>query len=114
MIPGVYDIDIYIGDTYYGPLITLPDLSGFGGPSSLAASVLSAQIRKKVSSAEPLVAFDVEKVNAGARQIRLKLDPADTATLTAREGVWDLQITEGAWVGTPLSGSVTFHKEVTR
>lgn len=114
MIPGVYDIEIYIGDTYYGPLITLPDLSPFGGPSTLATSVLAAQIRQKGKGIDPLATFDVELVDAATRKVRLKLDPSDTAGLTARNGVWDLQITEGSWVGTPLAGNVTFYREVTR
>lgn len=114
MIPGQYSLTVYQGDSYYGPLITLPDLSSFGGPSDLTTATVTAQIRQKVTSAETLAEFTVDVVDDEASQLRLKLDPADTAAITAKEGVWDLQVEEGEWIGTPLAGKVTFVKEVTR
>lgn len=114
MIPGNYDIQIYQGDSYYGPLITLPDLSSFGGPADLTTATVTAQIRKKATSTDVLAEFEVDVVDDEASQLRLKLSPAETAAITAEEGVWDLQVEEGEWTGTPLAGAVTFSKEVTR
>lgn len=114
MIPGSYDIQIYQGDVYYGPLITLPDLSSFGGPADLSTATVSAQIRQKVSSADTLAEFEVDYVDRAENQLRLTLSATDTAAITAKEGVWDLQVEQDDWVGTPLAGKVTFTQEVTR
>lgn len=113
MIPGEYDITIYRGDTYFGPLITLPDLSGFGGPSDLTTAVLTAQIRAKDAAPDALVDFTVEIVDEAARIIRLTLASEDTV-IQNKTGMWDLQITDGDWSGTPLRGAVTFTGQVTR
>lgn len=114
MIPGEYDITIYQGDTYYGPLITLPNLSGFGGPADLTTATVTAQIRAKEADAEPLASFTVVVIDDEARQVRLTLTPEDTAALTVKKGVWDLQVAEGTWIGTPLRGAVEIRKQVTR
>lgn len=114
MIPGTYDISLYQGDSYYGPLITLPDLSGFGGPVDLTTATVTAQIRAKETAPDALATFGVDVVDAGARQIRLTLDAEDTAALVAKKGVWDLQVAEDPWIGTVLKGAVTISREVTR
>lgn len=113
MIPGTYDISIYRGDSYYGPLITLPDLSPFGGPSDLTTAIVTAQIRAAEGATEPLVSFDVEVVDDTTRQVRLTLDAVDTV-IANKKGVWDLQVEDSGWVGTPLKGAVTFSGQVTR
>lgn len=114
MIPGEYDITIYQGDTYYGPLITLPDLSGFGGPSDLTTATVTAQVRNKETDTDALAEFTVEVVDDVAREIRLMLSHEDTAALSVKKGVWDLQVAEGTWIGTVLKGQVAILLEVTR
>lgn len=116
MIPGTYNIDIFKGDTYHGPLITLPSLEPFGGPADLTTATITAEIRVHPLSAETLATFTVDVVDGAARQIRLILPPAITAALSPPEAVWDLQVTQGSsgWVGTPLAGKVAVHEEVTR
>lgn len=114
MIPGEYDIEIYQGDTYYGPVITLPNLSGLGGPADLTTAVVTAQVRTKETAPDALAEFEVEGVDDVARQVRLTLSHEDTAALTVKKGVWDLQVEEGTWVGTVLKGQVVIAREVTR
>lgn len=114
MIPGEYDITIYQGDTYYGPLITLPNLSGFGGPADLTMATVTAQLRAKEADTVALADFAVEVVDDVERQVRLTLTPEDTAALTVKKGVWDLQVEEETWIGTPLRGAVEIRKQVTR
>lgn len=114
MIPGEYDITLYQGDTYYGPLITLPDLSGFGGPSDLTTATVTAQIREKETSEAILASFDVSIVDDVARVVQLTISHVDTAALAAKKGVWDLQVEEGTWTGTVLRGAVAISREVTR
>lgn len=114
MIPGEYDIVIYQGDTYYGPLVTLPDLSGFGGPADLTTATVTAQLRAKEADIDPLASFTVLIVDAALRKVRLTLSTAQTTALTVKKGVWDLQVAEGTWIGTPLRGAVEIRKQVTR
>lgn len=114
MIPGPYPLEIYQGDTFYGPLITLPDLASFGGPSDLTAATIAAQIREKETDLDTLASFTIDVIDEEDRILRITLDPEDTAGITVKKAVWDLQITQEEWVGTPLRGRVTFMKEVTR
>ena len=113
MIPATYDIELYAGDTYYGPLITLPDLSPFGGPADLTGATVTASLRRTVGTEES-EDFTVTIVDASARTLRLTLTPTQTAALGFDSGVWDLQVsTAGGWKGTPLAGSVSVTAEVT-
>lgn len=113
MIPGTLNLQIYQGDSYIGPLIILPDLSPFGGPSNLSTATVGAQMRQKEWSADVLATFDVEIVSPTERTIRLTLDPADSAGLST-SGVWDLEVSTAQWTGTPLRGAVSVGEEVTR
>lgn len=115
MTPGRYDVRIYKGDSYHGPLITLPSLEPFGGPVDLTGATGAAQIRASEEATDVLAQFAVIIENATLRQLRLTLTPAQTTALTIEEAVWDLQIaTPGGWVGTPLAGRVKVMGEVTR
>ena len=114
MKPAKYDIEIYRGDTYYGPVITLPSLTPFGGPSDLVDATVKAQVRASGSNGSLLGEFIVQPVDLAARKFRLILNPSVTQTITEREGVWDLEVVDGAWVGTPLAGIATISGQVTR
>jgi hypothetical protein len=117
MIPGKLDLALYRGDTFYGPLITIPSLTSFGGPASISASgvFVKAQIRAKANSPDPIAEFAVTEPNSD-NQVRLKLAPSATAELVGRSAVWDLQVkdTSTNWVGTVLAGTITITGEVTR
>lgn len=112
MIPGEYALVFYGGDSYYGPVMVLPNLTAFGGPANLSASTVRAQLRQQARDTSG-VDMIVEIVDPVARSLRLTLAAADTALLP-RSGVWDLQVTSGAWVGTVLAGPFTVLREVTR
>lgn len=113
MIPGNYNLAIYQGDSYVGPLIQLPSLSPFGGPSNLSTATVSAQMRQQEWSDAVLATFDVEIISPTERTIRLTLSPDDSAGLPEK-GVWDLEVSSGGWKGTVLRGSVNVGEEVTR
>ena len=113
MIPGTYNIKVYKGDTYFGPLISLPDLSPFGGPQDLTEATVTAQIKARATSAEAAVSFGVEIVDDLERQLRLTLSPTQTDALAIKRGVWDLHVIDGEWVGTPLRGDVEITEGVT-
>lgn len=112
MLPGEFSLSLYRGDTYYGPLMVLPNLTAFGGPANLSAATVRAQLRQQARDTSG-VDMIVEIVDPVARSLRLTLPAADTALLP-RSGVWDLQVTSGAWVGTVLAGPFTVLREVTR
>ena len=116
MKPGAYEtpLTIYQGDTFRGPLFTLPDLSSHGGPHDLVGATVTAQVRAKEVDTTAIATFRVEVVDAAARQVRLWLTPEQTAPITAKKGVWDVQVSADGWVGTPLRGFAEFPREVTR
>jgi hypothetical protein len=115
MIPAQYSLQIYRGDSYYGALITLPDLSPFGGPSDLTGAVeVKAQMRAEGARGAFIGEFEVDYVDRAARKIRLQMEPSVTAEIDDSEAIWDLQVDDGVWVGTPLAGAVSITGEVTR
>lgn len=99
MIPGRYDIVLYDGDSYLGPLIVLPDLTPFGGPSDLTAATVRAQ------------PFTAQVVDAQTRQVRLTMTPEQVSAL--EPGFWTLQLSQPslAFVGTVLGGRISKMKE---
>lgn len=112
MIPGEYDLELYDGDSYLGPLLVLPDLSPFGGPSTLVGATVKAEVRASFDEdlAHP---FAVSVIDSALRQLRLALTPSQVLALPGR-GVWDLQVTQGEFAGTVLAGKVKKRKQVTR
>jgi hypothetical protein len=116
VIPATYDIELYAGDTYYGPLITFPDLSPFGGPPTFESSAgveVEASLRR-TKGTESSVPFTVEVVDEAARQVRLTLPADETEALDFTSGYWDLHVIDGTWSGTPLAGTVSVVYEVTK
>lgn len=105
MDSAVYNIRLRKGDTYYGPLITLPDLSTFGGPSTLDEATVTAELRYREESTTPVQTFNVEIVDAAARKLRPRMAANKTGTLVA-DGFWRLRVVTDEWAGTPLRGKV--------
>lgn len=115
MIPARLKLKMYQGDTYYGPLITLPDLTSFDGPANLSGATVTAQVRDADDTL--LGTFTVITVDATARQVRPTMAPVGTAALPVTseqyKGYWDLQVSASGWVGTPLRGEVEILQEIT-
>lgn len=115
LIPGRYDLRIYKGSTYYGPLIKLPDLAPFGGPSTLSDPVVvTAALRRSAQDEQPVADFEVDVVDPLAREVRLGLTKEQAASLAIGRGVWDLQVVSGEWEGTVLAGEYLVIGQVTR
>ncbi len=112
MIPGRYDIEVYDGDSYRGPLIVLPSLAPFGGPSDLTAATVAAQVRPSADATDS-DALTVDIQNPATRELRLTLTAAEVLGLPS-SGVWDLQVTQDPFVGTVLAGKFKKLKQVTR
>lgn len=111
MIPGTYNIEIYQGDTFYVPLITIGSLASYGGPSDLTNSTVTARVYRKGQTFE----IDVTPVDLGAGEISLSMEPDVTETIPKAEGGegrWDLEVEEDGWVGTPLKGAAYIYAEV--
>lgn len=123
MIPAAYsltgDQSIYQGDPYgahNAPLITLPDLSPVGGPSSLVGSPnVTAQI--KDASGNLVGTFTVVEVDAAARQVRPTMTGSETAALpittVSSPLFWDLQVNDSGGPWTILKGKVKVLGQVT-
>lgn len=106
------DLSIVRGDDYR-VVITL---SVDGLPFDLTGYTAAAQIRASTAGSAPLIADFVATVETPETDgiITLELDHDTTALFTVN-GVWDLQITDGAdWVSTVVSGAVTVVPDVTR
>lgn len=121
MNPGKFNLTgdraIYQGDTYVKiAQITLPDLTEFDGPADLSSATVTAQVRNEAQ--ELLGNFDVEIINAATRKIRPTMSPEVSAGLPLTDATtsayWDLQVSEGEWVGTILRGSVSIVRQETQ
>ena len=89
----------------------------FYTPSDLAGHTARMTIRDKVGGAE-LFSLTTENarivLDAGAKTIRLTVSATDTAALTWKKGVFDLEMVGPTGVVTELtSGTVTVTKEIT-
>lgn len=92
--------------TYYTPL----DLTGFTARMHIRASVGSADVLLELSTENGGIAID-----PATGTITLSISATDTAALTWRQGVYDLELTDGAGVVTRLArGRVAVCPEVTR
>lgn len=115
MIPAKLKLKMYQGDTYYGPLITLPDLTAFGGPLNLDSATVTAQVRDGEDTL--LGTFTVTVLDAATRQLRCTMAPASTGALPVTsesyKAYWDLNVFSDNWVGTPLRGEVEVQKQIT-
>lgn len=119
MIPGVYNLTIYQGDTFE-LTFRLRD-SVTRAYLDLTDCTVSSQIRLKESTATPLavIAGALQDQTATTGGITLSLTPTETAALAPVAGntayVWDVQLTwPGGRVETYLKGSVTVIAQVTR
>lgn len=108
MQPGEYNLTVYRGDKYYGPVIPLFSLTPWGGPSNPTASpaTMKAEVKPQPNSSTVIAEFNPVVVDENAMTIRLTMDGVDTDKIT-RKAVWDLQVTtpdDGPW--TLLAGKV--------
>lgn len=115
MQPGTYDLTVYRGDKYYGPVIPLFSLAPWGGPSNptAAPAVRKAEVKPKKNSSTVIAEFDVVVVDEGDMTIRLEMDGTDTDKIK-RNAVWDLEVSttgDGPW--TLFAGKVTPSGQVT-
>lgn len=115
MQPGTYDLKVYRGDKYYGPVIPLFSLVPWGGPSNptIAPATMKAEVKPRKNSSTVIAEFDPVVVDENAMTIRLTMSGEDTNKIT-RDAVWDLQVTtttDGPW--TLLAGKVKTYGQVT-
>jgi hypothetical protein len=114
-VTAQYDLTIQQGATYRRTFRWLAD----GDPVSLTGFVARMQIRRSVRAPEVLVSATTENgrltLNAPAGEVSLELPASVTAAITARTGVYDLELEDAGGVVTRLvEGAVEFVPEVTR
>lgn len=98
MQPGTYDLTVYRGDYYYGPVVPLFSLAPWGGPSNPTATPgaagMKAEVKKRKNSATAIAEFTVEVVDEGDMTVRLTMEPEDTDKIK-QSSYWDLQVSTG-------------------
>ncbi len=118
-LPARYDLVLYQGDTFSQDftLASTREVDGQEGepvPLDLTGATVSAQIRRRATSEEPLAVFIGQVVDPLAGLLRLRLDAEQAARLIGTEGVWDLQVDVAGTRRTWVAGNVTITPEVTR
>ena len=113
MQPGEYNLKVYRGDYYYGPVIPLFSLAPWGGPSNPTSHDMKAEVKPRKNSSTVIAEFTVEIVNSGDMTVRLTMEPEDTELIT-KNCVWDFQVsTSESRKWTLFAGKVTQMGQVT-
>ncbi len=115
-IPGDYDLTIYVGATFTRRVVWKDSL---GALVNLTGYTARMQIRQSVRNPEILLTLTTENsgitLGGAAGTIDLLLSNTQTAAITARAGVYDLELIDNTGVVTRLlQGAVEFSAEVTR
>lgn len=116
MAAGTYDFEIEQGTTFNKEFIW-KDVNG--DPVNLSGYTARMQVRGTVSSADVLLSMTTENsritLGGAAGTIDLDLTAADTAGITWRRGVYDLElVSSNGTVTRLLQGVITISREVTR
>lgn len=109
MKPATYDITIYQGAKF--------DLNLVWRDVDLTSYTARMQIRLRKESEDILVSLtDGDGITLGstAGTISIEISSEDTAALTFRSGVYDLELVSGGEVQRLLEGKVRVSAEVTR
>lgn len=112
-VPGVYDLNIYQGDTFR---ISFRILDSNNDPLDLTGQTPKSEIRDAPGGTliESFTATLATQSGDTLGQVDLEMASADTTALTPGTiGVWDLQLTNAGEVTTYIGGSVTVQAEVT-
>ena len=111
--PARYDLAIYRGDSF---TLIVPIIEADDTPYDLTGVDVLAQVRTRAGSDATRGDLIVELVpvvdDPEAGQIVLHLTAGTTAALRPESGVWDLQLSKGGSVWTPLAGAVRISGDV--
>lgn len=114
MIPGKYNMVCPQGTTFSKQL----SCSSGGLPLDLTGSSVRMQVREKYSSVNPVLTLTTEngKITLGSQTgvISLLVDAQTTASLVAKQYVYDLEIVSNEVVTRLLEGKFVVTPEVTR
>lgn len=116
MAAGTYDFEIEQGTTFNKEFL-YKDVND--DPVNLSGYTARMQVRSTVSSADVLLSLTTENgritMGGAAGTIDLDLTATDTAAITWRRGVYDLEIvSSNGTVTRLLQGVITISREVTR
>jgi hypothetical protein len=123
MLAGTYNLTAEQGTSFLLVLnFEYPDLSDPSGetflPWDLAGFTARMQIRRLIEDTNYMIELTtensgIELESAEMGEIRLIMTPTQTAAL-ATDGVYDLELVDGAEVNKVISGGFTLIPEVTR
>lgn len=116
MAAGTYDFEIEQGTTFNKEFL-YKDVND--DPVNLSGYTARMQVRSTVSSADVLLSLTTSNgritMGGAAGTIDLDLTATDTAAITWRRGVYDLEIvSSNGTVTRLLQGVITISREVTR
>lgn len=116
MPAATYDFEIEQGATFSLSFRWKDDA---GVPIPLTGYTARMQVRASVSAPVPLLELSVANgrlvIDAPAGRVTIALDPATTAAMAWKRGVYDLELVSPAGdVVRLVSGAVTVSREVTR
>ena len=115
MPAGTYDLTVECGATFD---TTFTWTTSAGSAVNLSGYTARLQIRESVDAAATLVSLTSSSgitLGGAAGTIQVVISATATAAITARTGVYDLELVSGGGVVTRLlEGSVVFVPEVTR
>lgn len=113
-IVGTHNFEILQGETWTRTLTWKVD----GTAVDLTGYTARMQVRQKVTSADTLLSLTSASgitLGGSAGTITLSVSAVDTAAMTWREGVYDLELVSGGGEVTRLiEGRITVSPEVTR
>lgn len=116
MTAGIYNIDMKQGDDF--TLVASSWTDSSGNLISLVGYTAQFQARNNPSDSTKLIDLTSSSgitISTGAGTISIALTAAQTALLTFKEAIYDLQMTSsGGTVTTLLSGKITLIPDVTR
>lgn len=109
-MPANQDLELYQGDSFAAS-VTVSNEDGT--PADISSYTATAQIRRAVADADPVVVADIT-CTTESPLVHLSLTAAQTTALNGRY-MWDLQLAGGAGeVITILRGAVKLTAEITR
>jgi hypothetical protein len=113
MPPGVYNLDLYHGDTYSAQFVLWANAQKTQ-VADISGSTVKAEIRAS-SGGNVLTTLECDVVPPNKIDVRMPASDWTTWPVNVSKGVWDLQVTYPSGdISTVVAGSVSVTPDVTQ